>query len=99
MVANYERLPKLDPESFGSVVLDESSILKSFGGKTTTLLTEAFRATPYKLAATATPAPNDHMEIGQHSDFLGRDAGGRRCSRRWFINDTSTASQDWAHIG
>ena len=86
MVANYERLPKLDPESFGAVVLDESSILKSFGGKTTTLLTEAFRSTPYKLAATATPAPNDHMEIGQHSDFLDVMPGPEMLSR-WFIAD------------
>ena len=86
MVANYERLPKLDPDSFGAVVLDESSILKSFGGKTTTLLTEAFRATPYKLAATATPAPNDHMEIGQHSDFLDVMPGPEMLSR-WFIAD------------
>lgn len=86
MVANYERLQKLDPASFGAVVLDESSILKSFGGKTTTLLTEAFRATPYKLAATATPAPNDHMEIGQHSDFLDVMPGPEMLSR-WFIAD------------
>ena len=86
MVANYERLPKLNPDSFGAVVLDESSILKSFGGKTTTLLTEAFRGTPYKLAATATPAPNDHMEIGQHSDFLDVMPGPEMLSR-WFIAD------------
>ena len=86
MVANYERLPKLNPDSFGAIVLDESSILKSFGGKTTTLLTEAFRGTPYKLAATATPAPNDHMEIGQHSDFLDVMPGPEMLSR-WFIAD------------
>jgi superfamily II DNA or RNA helicase len=86
MVANYERLPKLDADTFGAVVLDESSILKSFGGKTTTALCEAFRATPYKLAATATPAPNDHMEIGQHSDFLDVMPGQEMLSR-WFIAD------------
>jgi len=86
MVANYERLQKLDPDSFGAVVLDESSILKSFGGKTTVALTEAFRKTPYKLAATATPAPNDHMEIGQHSDFLDVMEGPEMLSR-WFIAD------------
>lgn len=86
MVANYERLPKLDPGAFGAVVLDESSILKSFGGKTTTLLCEAFRGTPFKLAATATPAPNDHMEIGQHSDFLDVMPGPEMLTR-WFIAD------------
>lgn len=86
MVANYERLAKLDPASFGAVVLDESSILKSFGGKTVVALCEAFRKTPYKLAATATPAPNDHMEIGQHSDFLDVMPGPEMLSR-WFIAD------------
>ena len=86
MVANYERLAKLDPASFGAVVLDESSILKSFGGKTTTALCQSFAATRYKLAATATPAPNDHMEIGQHSDFLGVMPGPEMLSR-WFIAD------------
>lgn len=86
MVANYERLPKLDPASFGAVILDESSILKSFGGKTTKLLCDAFQLTEYRLAATATPAPNDHMEIGQHSDFLGIMPGPEMLSR-WFIAD------------
>lgn len=86
MVANYERLPKLDPSSFGAVILDESGILKSFGGKTSSMLCEAFRSTRYKLAATATPAPNDHMEIGQHSDFLGIMPGPEMLSR-WFIAD------------
>lgn len=86
MVANYERLPKLDPAAFGAIVLDESSILKSFGGKTTTALCEAFRGHRFKLAATATPAPNDHMEIGQHSDFLDVMPGPEMLSR-WFIAD------------
>jgi len=86
MVANYERLPKLDPECFGAVVLDESSILKAFGGKTVTALNEAFERTPYKLAATATPSPNDHMEIGQHSSFLDVMPSNEMLSR-WFIAD------------
>jgi hypothetical protein len=86
MVSNYERLAKLDPAAFGAVILDESSILKSFGGKTTTALCNSFRQTPYKLAATATPAPNDHMEIGQHSDFLDVMEGPEMLSR-WFIAD------------
>jgi superfamily II DNA or RNA helicase len=86
MVANYERLQRLDPTTFGAVILDESSILKSFGGKTNTLLCESFAATPYRLAATATPAPNDHMEIGQHSNFLGIMPGPEMLSR-WFIAD------------
>ena len=55
MVANYERLAELDPECFGAVILDESSILKSYAGKTRATIQEAFEATRYKLAATATP--------------------------------------------
>jgi len=93
-IANYERLAKLDPSQFGAVVLDESSILKSFGGSTKRALVEAFAKTPYRLAATATPAPNDHMEIGQHAEFLGV-MGSMEMLCRWFINDTSSASQEW----
>lgn len=86
MVANYERLGKLDPGAFGAVVLDESSILKSFGGKTSTTIRDAFRELRFKLAATATPAPNDHMEIGQHADFLDVMPPPEMLSR-WFIAD------------
>lgn len=94
MVANYERLPKLDPSAFGCVVLDESSILKSFGGKTRTMLIDAFGHCEFRLAATATPSPNDHMELGNHAEFLGTMRQQEMLSK-WFINDTSTASQDW----
>lgn len=93
-IANYERLPKLDASVFGGVVLDESSILKSFSGPTKRMLCEAFSSTPYRLAATATPAPNDHMELGNHSEFLGH-LGSMEMLCRWFVNDTSTASQNW----
>lgn len=88
-IANYERLPKLDPAVFGGVVLDESSILKAFTGPTKRMLCEAFTATPYRLAATATPAPNDHMELGQHAEFLGVMPGPEMLSR-WFISDQTT---------
>jgi len=93
-IANYERLPKLDPAAFGGVVLDESSILKAFSGPTKRMLCDAFSAAPYRLAATATPAPNDHMELGNHSEFLSH-LGSMEMLCRWFVNDTSTASQDW----
>lgn len=94
MVANYERLPKLDPSAFGAVVLDESSILKSYAGRTRAMIQEAFEATPYKLAATATPSPNDHTELGNHAEFMGVMRQQEMLSK-WFINDTSTASQEW----
>jgi len=70
-ITNYEKLHRFTPEIFGGVVLDESSILKSFDGKTRNMLVDSFSATPYKLACTATPAPNDYMEIGNHAEFLG----------------------------
>lgn len=94
MVANYERLGKLDPDAFGGVVLDESSILKSFAGQTRNRLMDAFSETHFKLAATATPSPNDHMELGNHAEFLGVMRQQEMLSQ-WFINDTSTASQEW----
>lgn len=93
-VANYERLPKLDPAAFGGVVLDESSILKSFAGRTRNTLLEAFKHCQFKLAATATPSPNDHMELGNHAEFLGVMRQQEMLSK-FFINDTSTASQNW----
>lgn len=70
-VTNYEKLEHVDVSEFSGVVLDESSILKSFNGKTRDALIDAFSNTPYRLAATATPAPNDFMELGNHSQFLG----------------------------
>lgn len=94
MVANYERLQRLDPTAFGAVILDESSILKSYAGRTRALIQEAFEVTPYKLAATATPSPNDHTELGNHAEFLGVMRQQEMLSK-WFINDTATASQEW----
>lgn len=70
-VTNYERLDNFNPAYFEGVVLDESSILKSFDGKMRTQLIEAFAQTPFRLCCTATPAPNDHMELGNHAEFLG----------------------------
>jgi len=70
-ITNYEMVSHFDPALFGAVVLDESSILKSLDGKTRQTLTEMFSGTRYRLCATATPAPNDIAEIGNHSEFLG----------------------------
>lgn len=93
-ICNYDRLDKLDADAFAAIVLDESSILKAFSGKTSRALIDAFRDHRFRLAATATPAPNDHMELGQHAEFLGVMSGNEMLSR-FFINDTSTASQQW----
>jgi superfamily II DNA or RNA helicase len=70
-VTNYDRLHKFDSNVFGGVVLDESSIIKHHDAKTFSRLTQAFSDTPYKLCATATPAPNDYTELGTHAEFLG----------------------------
>jgi hypothetical protein len=93
-ICNYDRLDHLNPAAFGAVALDESSILKSFTGATTRALISAFAGTPFRMCATATPAPNDHMELGQHAEFLGVMTGNEMLSR-FFINDASTASQQW----
>lgn len=76
-----------DLSVFGGVVLDESSILKSYMGKTKQLLCSAFKETPFRLACTATPAPNDYVELGNHAQFLGVMDSDEMLAR-WFINDT-----------
>ncbi len=70
-ITNYERLDNFVVTQFAGIVLDESSVIKSFTGKTTRKLIDAFSKTPYRLACTATPAPNDHTELGTHAEFLG----------------------------
>lgn len=86
-IANYEMLSHFTPRAFAGVVLDESSILKAFMGKTKRTLVEQFADTPYKLCCTATPAPNDVLELGNHADFLGIMPSNEMIAR-WFINDT-----------
>jgi superfamily II DNA or RNA helicase len=92
-IINYDRLDRLDVSQFSGVILDESSILKNFSGKTRNQLVNAFRNTPYRLACTATPSPNDHTELGNHSEFLGV-LNHADMLPRWFINDTMNTG-DW----
>lgn len=70
-ITNYDQLKNIDISIYEGVVLDESSILKGRDGKLSNLIIELFKAYSYKLCCTATPSPNDHMELGQHSEFLG----------------------------
>ena len=70
-ITNYDQLKNIDCSLYSGVVLDESSILKGRDGKLSRLIIDSFSSTPYKLACTATPSPNDHMELGQHSEFIG----------------------------
>ena len=71
VITNYEMVSKFDAAQFGAIVLDESSILKNHTGVTRTALIEMFQQTPYRLACTATPAPNDIAEFANHAEFLG----------------------------
>ena len=70
VVTNYDRLDRFDPAQFSAVVADESSIIKSHDSATRAAMIEMFARTPWKLACTATPAPNDYVEIGNHAEFL-----------------------------
>ena len=69
-ITNYDQLKNIDISIYGGIVLDESSILKGRDGKLSSLIISKFRNFKYKLACSATPSPNDHMELGQHSEFL-----------------------------
>jgi superfamily II DNA or RNA helicase len=71
VITNYERIDKFDTHRYEAVVLDESSILKAFDGKTRTKLIAAFQHARYRLCCTATPSPNDISELGNHAEFLG----------------------------
>ena len=89
-ITNYERIELFEGviEKLGGVVLDESSILKSFTGKTRQTLTRMMHPVEYKLCCTATPSPNDYTELGQHAEFLGV-CSWQQMLATWFINDTA----------
>ncbi len=91
-ITNYDMLHKFDASTFDGVVLDESSILKSFTGKVRNQIIESFAATPYKLACTATPAPNDHMELGNHAEFMGVMSRSEMLAM-FFVHDGGNTSQ------
>lgn len=88
-ITNYEMIDKFDASKFIGVVLDESSILKNFTGSTKKILNEMFVNTPYKLCCTATPAPNDYIELLNHADFLGVMKTSQALAT-FFINDFKT---------
>lgn len=85
VITNYERLERFDTTAYKAVVLDESSILKAFNGKTRTRLIQAFAHTPYRLCCTATPSPNDIAELANHAEFLGLMTRPEFLAT-WFIN-------------
>jgi len=87
-IVNYEMLDNVNPADYGAVVLDESSILKSFTGTTRNKLIKMFDATPFRLCCTATPAPNDVSEVANHAEFLSIMRRVEMLSQ-WFVNDGS----------
>jgi DNA modification methylase len=92
-ITNYDQLKNIEnANQYAGVVLDESSILKGRDGKLSSLIIETFKNTPYKLACTATPSPNDHMELGQHSEFLGA-MGYLEMLAMYFVHDGGETSK------
>lgn len=91
-VTNYEKLHKFDASSCVGVILDESQVLKEFKSKTKRTLCEEFKDTPYRLACSATPAPNEYMELGCHAEFLGVMPSSEMLSR-WFLRDSLRAGE------
>jgi hypothetical protein len=91
-ITNYDQLENIDSSLFECIILDESSKLKNVDGKTRNLLVEKFLKTPYKFCFTATPSPNDHMELGNHSEFLGHMSYGEMLAM-FFVHDGGETSK------
>lgn len=91
-VLNYERLGGLTPDQFSGIILDESSVLKAFEGATRKLITEFAKSIPYRLAASATPAPNDLVELTNHSEFLDVLTG-KEMIAQFFTQDGNTTQK------
>lgn len=89
-ITNYEMVEKFHFSNYGGIVIDESSILKNYTGKTKQTLIKMAHDVGYRLACTATPAPNDHLELGNHAEFLGVMRSNEMI-QRWFTNDSMQA--------
>ncbi|NIV33409.1 MAG: helicase, partial [Anaerolineae bacterium] len=98
-VTNYEKLHLFEPDGYGGIVCDESSILKNFNGKRRQEITEFMRTIPYRLLCTATAAPNDWVELGTSSEALGymgqRDMLTRFFSRKAHFARQRGKSKEW----
>nr|WP_295828258.1 MarR family transcriptional regulator [uncultured Azospirillum sp.] len=88
VITNYDRIDHFDLSLFAGVALDESSIIKAHDSKTRRVLTERCRVIPFRLCCTATPAPNDYVELGQHAEFLGVMTA-KEMLATWFVHDGS----------
>lgn len=96
-VTNYEKLHYYNPNDFSGIVLDESSIIKNYAGKFRDSVTRFMDKIPYRLLCTATPSPNDHMELGTSSEALGEMS--RKEMLSVFFTHNSGATQDWSLKG
>lgn len=93
-VTNYENMHRFDLDEFAGLVLDESSIIKSYDGKTRTEILNQSINVRYRLACTATPAPNDHIELGNHAQFCGIMSREEMLAT-FFTHDTSGGTNSW----
>lgn len=91
-ITNYEMLDHFDCQSYVAVIIDESGILKHFSSKTRNQIIDSFRDTKYKLACSATPAPNDFMEIGNHAEFVGAMSRTEMLSM-FFVHDSGDTAK------
>ncbi len=91
-ISNYEQIENIDCSKFAGIVLDESSILKNFEGETKKKIIETFADTDYKLCCTATPSPNDLMELGTHAEFLNV-MGRNEMLSTYFVHDGGETSK------
>lgn len=92
-ITNYERVENFETSRFECVILDESSILKGVNSRTKEMLCSRFAMTPFRYAFTATPAPNDYKELGNHAEFLGV-MNTMEMLTRWFVHDSANTA-DW----
>ena len=98
VVTNYDRVEKFDMAEFAAIVLDESSIIKAHDSKTRALLMDLCVDIPYRLCCTATPAPNDYVELGNHAEFLGVCTA-KEMLATWFVHDGSIRATNAANHG
>jgi hypothetical protein len=98
VVCNYERLGYLSPEDFEGVILDESSILKNFDGKIKHEITTFIKKVKYRFLSTATPSPNDFIELGTSSEALGY-MGYMDMLTKFFKNNQNSVDSNNRNIG
>ena len=91
-ITNFENLHNINPQEYAGLIVDESSIMKNFEGEIKKQIFEYFHNTPYKFAFTATPSPNDPMELANHSEFLGYQSRLGMLAT-YFINDQDHTSK------